>query len=90
MGRDVADTMLVAITWRNRDGGIATFDFKGGAMSSQPMSQDAARTAAEQAFGQEQALVELEGGAGWTTRPPAKWSGLKAALPFKRAQRPRA
>jgi hypothetical protein len=54
------------------------------------MSQDAARTAAEQAFGQEQALVELEGGAGWTTRPPAKWSGLKAALPFKRAQRPRA
>jgi len=81
--------MLVAITWRNRDGGIATFDFKGGAMSSQPMSQDDARVAVEQAFGQGQALVELEGGIGWTTRSPAKWSGLKAALPFKRGQRPR-
>jgi hypothetical protein len=90
MSQDLAEATLVAVTWRNRDsGGIATFEYRGGAMASQPMSQDAARIAADEAFGHDQSLVEFDGGSGWTRRPLARGSKLRAALTFSRGHRPR-
>jgi hypothetical protein len=79
--------MLIAISWRNQGGGIAAFEYRDGATTSQPMSQTGARVAADQAFGHDQALVELDGGYRWTKLPMARRSRLVAAFAFSRGHR---
>jgi hypothetical protein len=76
---------LVAINWRQRGGGMATFEYKGGAMSSQPMSEEEARLIAEQTFGLDHGPVEIDDGRRWTKKPAGKGLGIKAAFTFGRA-----
>jgi len=87
MGQTTTGPTLVAINWRPAAGGMATFAYKGGATTSQPMSQPDARIAAEQAFGHGLGFVETDEGCRWTPNPPGRGLGLKSALPFGRARR---
>ncbi len=67
MAQLLAESMLMAITWRNRDGGgIATFEYAKGPISSRPMSQAASWEAATQAFGEDHVIERFDGGCRWT------------------------
>jgi hypothetical protein len=77
MSEVVMEPTLVAVTWRNRDGGgIATFEYVRGPVSSRPMSQVGAWQAAAQIFGEDCLFEErFDGGRRWT-RPDFKPEGL--------------
>jgi hypothetical protein len=63
---------VMVITWRNHDhGGIATFEYAEGPVTSRPMSEASARAAADQAFGADHVVAVLDGGFRWSRTIPS-------------------
>jgi hypothetical protein len=72
----LSEANLKSVIWRNRDGGgIATFVFENGPVTSRPMSHAGAWQAAVEAFDDDCVLEErFDGGRRWT-RPGSEPDG---------------